>query len=447
MATISEVLLAVNKVTQSLDYQVIKSGARLTTIRVIADDRITARSDMLKALAKNGLRPRIDFQVKSIPGSTFDGIEIKETSSSVIRFLFKAKRGGSGAGAAITKLTESAQCVYAAVAFHRGRHITQGDVTPESIDAASGFYKIDENINNIKKMSDDAWIASCVKGANKLWDEFRELKSKGIVFHRGDKVVNHIENQFKRIKKVEGIKIDINKWSPADIYVTTNEYNSQCLDQEQSLKGLNQCMMERLINKSMFGVSLKKITSNIAKLEQVNVNREISNTKEFEKFEMSQDSADCYMHFKGNTKIQFRGFDGPKALTGFQGEVKGASANQGKIGLGSVNLILKLHDINQIPNIANMIRAGSRSDVIKIVEDGVEKYVKNFDKAKYISFVDKKIKDDEYDGYLYSKGSCIKVIDTINSISNQKKKNQVCEDLILYASSQSIVAAPFWKLQ
>ena len=42
-------------------------------------------------------------------------------------------------------------------------------------------------------------------------------------------------------------------------------------------------------------------------------------------------AADLYMQFKSNVEIQFRSFDGPKALTGFQGEVKGASANQERL--------------------------------------------------------------------------------------------------------------------
>ena len=37
------------------------------------------------------------------------------------------------------------------------------------------------------------------------------------------------------------------------------------------------------------------------------------------------------------------------SLTGWQGEVKGASANQGKISLGPVNMILKNHGIKTIP--------------------------------------------------------------------------------------------------
>ena len=48
MATLSEVLLAVNKVTEYLDTEV-KASATLTEILVKVDDRVTARQDMIDA--------------------------------------------------------------------------------------------------------------------------------------------------------------------------------------------------------------------------------------------------------------------------------------------------------------------------------------------------------------------------------------------------------------
>ena len=31
---------------------------------------------------------------------------------------------------------------------------------------------------------------------------------------------------------IEKIRIDINKWSPADIYITTPKYDPKCLEEE-----------------------------------------------------------------------------------------------------------------------------------------------------------------------------------------------------------------------
>ncbi len=256
MATLSEVLLAVNKVSQGLDTEVEGAGQKVTTILVKVDDRVTARADMVQALKDANLKQgkaddnnppsfgSSDFVIGSVPGSTFSGIKIKETNNSVIRFKFKGKKGGSGAGAAETKKFECAQAVYAAIAFMKGSKITSADFNEENIKSTSSMYDIDDTIANIKTLSDE-WHESCVKGANELWEKFSELKNKGVKFHRGGVEVKYIEDAFKRVKKEEKVRIDINKWSPADIYVTTKNYKHKCLDEEKTIKGLNQCMMHR----------------------------------------------------------------------------------------------------------------------------------------------------------------------------------------------------------
>tara|TARA_B100002019_G_scaffold143496_1_gene123692 strand:+ start:91 stop:1485 length:1395 start_codon:yes stop_codon:yes gene_type:complete len=464
MATLSEVLLAVNKVTQDLDTKV-DASARVTKILVKVDDRVTARADMVDALKEAGLkqganssqtRPNFgsnDFVISKIPESSFDGIVIKETSTSVIRYIFKGKRGGSGAGAAETKKTESGQAVYAAVAFNLGRHITQADITPDTVEAAKGLFDVDETRENIFKM-DDSWVSSCVKGANRLWDEFKNIKSRGVKFHRGSAEVNYIENQFKRVKKAEGVRIDINKWSPADIYVTTSGYKHKCLEEEQTLQGLNQCMMHRLVGDGqgpiMFGVSLKKITQTNAKLSKINVDPKTARDQFYDSFyRKGLKSSDIYMKFKSGVEIQFRGFDGPKSLTGFQGEVKGASANQGKVGAGSVNLILKLHGLRQIPNVASIVKA--KGTQYAALEASVKKVIlatsPSATETKYVQFIEEKAAAGELDGFMYAMGSAAALYDIITGITNKDKRDQVCEDLLLYASSKSIISAPYYKLE
>ena len=121
------------------------------------------------------------------------------------------------------------------------------DPTPKNVKAYENKFSVNGNLDKIMNQMTDEWMQSSVLGANELWEKFGSLR--GVVFHRGDKTVDHIENQFKRIKKIEKIRIDINKWSPADIYITTPNYDPKCLQDEQSIRGLNQCMNEGLILK------------------------------------------------------------------------------------------------------------------------------------------------------------------------------------------------------
>ena len=188
MATLSEVLLAVNKVTQDLDTTV-DASAKVTKILVKVDDRVTARADMVEALKEAGLKqgansdqpkPNFgssDFVISMIPESSFYGIVIRETATSVIRYIFKGKRGGSGAGAAETKKTESGQAVYAAVAFNLGRHITQADITPETVEAAKGLFDVDETRENIFKMD----VNICNRGLKQFCHQLLS-KPNGFVF-------------------------------------------------------------------------------------------------------------------------------------------------------------------------------------------------------------------------------------------------------------------------
>ena len=58
----------------------------------------------------------------------------------------------------------------------------------------------------------------------------------------------------------------------------------------------------------------------------------VANDNEFDKFyRKGVNAADIYMKFKKGVEIQFRGFDGPKALTGWQGEVKDQEQTKEKL--------------------------------------------------------------------------------------------------------------------
>lgn len=443
MVDISEVLLTLNEVLQGYESEVKKAGAKVTVLQVNGKERSEIREEIKEKLDKT----RVKYEQKPVPESGFDGLEIQESPTSILRIIFKTKGGGSGAGSDVTELGESAQCVYAAVAFGLGRHITNSDITPDNVKKFKDKFSVDGNLDKIMNEMNDEWIQSSILGANELWDKFKSLKN-GIVFHRGDKTVNHIENQFKRIKKIEGIRIDINKWSPADIYVTTPKYDPKCLEDEKSLKGLNQCMNERInpADPKMFGVSLKKMSGS-SSLKVLNFDKKDATEKKFNKVEMTQDSKDVYIHFTDGTRIQFRGFSGD-SLSGWQGEVKGSKANQGKIGGGPTNLLLKIHnqkliDINVGSKLKNKSQKGT---VINNLKENLKLVLKN--KYNESEFVKMQIDMTEvkFLAWAYSKSQGMELATILNSM-NDNIRNQVCEDFYLYANSQSSISSPYYKLE
>ena len=444
MADISEVLLAINEVLQGYESEVKKATEKITVLQINGKERSENREEIKEKLNKT----RVRYEQKPVPESGFDGLEIVESPTSILRIIFKTKGGGSGAGAAVTELGESAQCVYAAVAFGLGRHIANSDITPENVERFKDKFSVDGNLNKILNEMTKEWINSSILGANELWDKFKHLKN-GIVFHRGDKTVKHIENQFKRIKKVEKIRIDINKWSPADIYITTPQYNPDCLENEQSIRGLNQCMNERINpqDPKMFGVSLKKMSGS-SSLKILNFDKKDASEKQFSRIEATQSSKDFYIVFTDGTKIQFRGFSGDN-LSGWQGEVKGSKANQGKIGGGPVNLLLKMHGLPEVDiQVANKIKnKNQKAEVISKLKINLKEVLGGEYSDREFTNMMLSMSEKEFNSWLYSKSQGAELSKIINSISNKTKQDQLCEDLYLYANSRSSISAPYYKLE
>ena len=447
MANISEVLLAINQVLTGYDSEVKSASGGLTTLQINGKERVDIREEIKEKLDK----ARIKYEQKKIPNSGFHGLEIKESASSTLRIKFSTKGGGSGGGAALAKLAESAQAVYAAVAFGLGREIKDEDITTKNVEKYKNLFDVDGDMDKILNKLPGIWMESSILGANELWDTFKSLK--GVKFHRGDKVVTHIENQFKRIKRKEGVRMDINKWSPADIYLTTPKYDSKCLEDEQSIKGLNQCMNERInpTKPTMFGISLKKM-SNTASLKLLNFDKKDATEKEFSGIEMTQDSKDMYIVFKDGTKIQFRGFSGD-TLSGWQGEVKGSKANQGKIGGGPINLLLKLHtksvggktvDIKVAQKLKNKNERGA---VIKDLKKGLKELMGNKFKEDKFADMQLKMKEDAFLSWVYSKSQGVQLAKIVESVTDKVKKDQLCEDFYLYANSRSAIASSYYKLE
>ena len=443
MTNISEVLLVINEVLSGYDTEVKSASGGLTTLQINGKERVDIREDIKEKLDK----ARIKYVQTKIPNSGFHGLEIKESASSKLRIKFSTKGGGSGGGAALTKLAESAQAVYAAVAFGLGRTIKDEDITTENVEKYKNLYDVDGKLTEILNKLPGIWMESSILGANELYDNFKNLK--GVKFHRGGKVVENIENQFKRIKSKEGVRMDINKWSPADIYLTTPKYDPKCLEDEESIRGLNQCMNERINpqNPKMFGISLKKM-SNTSALKLLNFDKKDATEKQFSKTEMTLDSKDMYIVFKDGTKIQFRGFSGD-TLSGWQGEVKGSKANQGKIGGGPVNLLLKLHEQPLVDiKVAKKLKSESeRGAIIENLKKGLKDLLgTQFSEQKFLK-IQTSMKQDKFLAWVYSKSQGVQLAKIVNSITNTTERDQLCEDFYLYANSRSAIAAPYYKLE
>ena len=312
---------------------------------------------------------------------------------------------------------------------------------PSTVQKYSGLFSIDGNVDNILNNLPDDWIKSSVTGANKLFSAFGR-KGK-YTFHRGDATVNRINSAFTRVKANEGVRMDINKWNPSDIWLVRSDYDFKCIDDEKTLLGLNQCIQEQLQDGRLIGISLKKMQSG-ASLSAKNVFNDMKNTKKYTGYEYSNKSIDGYILLSGGTKVQFRSFGAGQGLTGFQGEVKGANANQGKIGLGPTNMILRTHGVGEIPtNAASRVRTDP-DGVFNEIAVGLKNYARMSQKQ-----IDELKKNEKINTpkFLYSKLQVTQLLDTIQSIRSKDVRDQLVEDIYLYASSQSRFSSAYYKLE
>ena len=438
--TESDIAIAVNKVLDGYDVTVHSTSGKMTRLKVIGKDRLEIRADVEKSLKDSGItwKSSDEEYPNGWSPSSFSGTVIKSDKNEKTEFIYKSTQTKqSGGGAALTKLTESAQCVYAAIAAKRGGNITSDDITKENIAAASSKFDVDEKIDNIINSLPEDWHASCIKGANELYSEF----GGNFKYERGSKNVKAIDKAFKDMKRVEGVRMDINKWSPADMYLISAAFDPKCLLEENSFRGLNQCMQERIQKKICIGVSLKKMVGN-AKIVDVNIDPSQKEPDGFSRFVFSDKSMDGYVECKSGAKIQFRAFAGAK-LTGWQGEVSGKSAKHGKISLGPLNLLIKNHvgGTKMISTGAARLVASNRAQVEKDIFCGFHRYNPGANDKK----VWETIREAE-PVWLYSKWQVVKLFDTLKSISSAKKRDQLVEDILLYAQSQSSLSAPYYKM-
>ena len=433
-----EELTVVDEILQNYNVSVLKDTKSIKEIKVLNNNRSSTRDAIENAL----YAARIPFGALTRDVGSFGGTEFNFDQKKV-RLIYKPETGGggSGAGAEDTTRNESAQAVYAAIAFGMGKTISNNDVTMKTIQKYSNLFSIDGNIDDIRNNLPDDWIKSSVTGANALYNRFG--RSGKYTFHRGDATVNRINAAFERAKSAEGVRMNINKWNPSDIWMVRSDYDFKCIDDEKTLLGLNQCIQDQLQQGKLIGISLKKMQSG-ASLSSKNVFGDMKVNKTYAGYEYSGKSIDGYIKLSGGTKIQFRSFGAGAGLTGFQGEVKGANANQGKIGLGPLNMILRAHGISQVStNAANRVTSNPDA-VFNEIALGLKKYARLSQKQIEELKENEKIVTPKF---LYSKLQITELINIIESIRNKKVRDQLVEDIYLYASSQSRFSSAYYKLE
>jgi len=252
---------------------------------------------------------------------------------------------GSGGGADATALFEGAACWVTAYRYTLRKNIdTEYIITLEDLQAVSGSVETDEPLEKIHEflINDPAWMKSSIRTANKLYSatKYRNTKFK---FHRGTSIVNTVENHFKKVNAADGRPFsNINKWTPADIYMCSHDFDVSMITDEMTFQGgINKILLDLIKSKQLIGVSLKKVESSTANLTEHNFTRaSLTVKKPFVNVgsKTLMNSMDVYLEGQG-VSVQYRATDAEGKT--WQGEVMGSAAKHGKVGGGVMNYIME----------------------------------------------------------------------------------------------------------
>ena len=446
LVTSEEILPLIEPALKDVTVDIEQNDTKNLVVRFTTPSRAALRPEVEKILSDNNITFG-DITNKSLAG-TFGGTQIETYDLKRIRLRYKAPQGGGARGGTrIANLGEGSQCIYAAVAFGLGRNITQRDISKTNIEKYKKKFDIDSTVDEILDDLPEIWMNSSILGANKLFDKFFKVNGK-FTFHKGSKdagskIVRKINELFQKFKKDEGLSLNINKWNPADFWLVSSEFDVKILEEEKTMEGFNQQIQKQLLNNKLIGISLKQMGGK-ATLTVNNVERNKKYEKKYSGYTFSTKSIDGYINLTGNSKLQFRATAGPTNLTGWQGEIQGGLAAGGKISLGPFNMLLRAHDIKEIPTDAAKRVRNEPDKVYKDISYGLEKFG-NMKKAEITKFKTNKIVTNQY---LYSKLQVVQLIKIFEVTLKQKKKlrNQLAEDMFLYAASLSKYSSAFYKL-
>jgi len=363
-----------------------------------------------------------------------------------IRINVKPPVGGSYSASKKTAIAESAQAVYAQYV------VDNTGITVDSVIDSQKLKKAYDkcvttgaSFEEIESIDPD-WKKSSIMGAIKLKTPY----GQGYKYLRGGDMVDKVGDAFKKVKKVQGWYGDLNKWSPADIYIAKSTFTAQQLQDELSgittWETLNARMYELLTDKKFIGVSLKKMERG-ANLTDINFPTDTSTVDfKYEKMESPMTSTSGYLIMKKGPmeiKVNFRTFT---SSGGFSGEVLGGSARHGKVGHGAMSNLLKAHGLPELednPTSRRIATQGSDQMAQWIAKTSVELGLVNSNQE---AEAEMRWKSGDTN-YRQSKYLTVKLFEIINGIKNNDKKNMLMEDMYRYASSTvKNVSGPYIKL-
>ena len=367
--SLDQVKLQLKLDTYEIVFGDMKPSLNLQEIKVQIKDT-KARSNRIQfqaALMEELQRAHPDFIVK----------ELKDSPEAIKPIEFTDRNKGNdgkprlegrrifmkplGRATPVTEFSESLVAYACSIYQELGGDIEQGDLITKNLPAAKNVLAENKGtkltLNQCIGALNDEWWKSSVAIANALMGSNHVDSSMTYSFHRGDMFMDNIYKKAKEVLKAgddsgKFASMDMNKWNPSDIWLSSTKVTKQTINEEVSkMKGGIQefnAMLTRLRKeKKLIGVSLKKTEGATAKVDLVKNESSslaergldlvyVGPTASKSKFQKS-----IVIQFKldGNLgDMQFRNFSSTPKRNGFQGNITGlqgqsAAAVHGKVGV------------------------------------------------------------------------------------------------------------------
>jgi len=448
-------------------------------IHVTPSRRIAIRDEIVDYL--NGVLDRGDFgdfvEVRSgtptKPDSEQFDVVVKYSGkkAQVIRILVKpTNAGGSGGGAAKTKIQEVGQALFTAIRYLKNQplecHPIDISKCLTDADFEEGMKYVDCN-NEVKIEEitglEQEWKDAFILGANKIYDK---IGGSGWQFLRGDKIVDDgaLKKAFTRVKRNSPNAPDNeDKWNPSDIWmIKSNEKDAivNKLKEENTIDCLNEYIASKFQDKEFIGLSLKKLgpsarwtTMNSPNTKQLDKAKKVRFIKNKTLGELTAFSAmDVYFVFspsgsKTKDSFQARNFAGTNRGD-WKLEIKGEFAAQGKIqGQVMRNLLTAAGFSTPVPDEPSFNDCKPESNKVQ----GINKEI--FDIMNGLSPKPKgwnaknaqtEIRNKDA-SWKYSKLAGLRLLKWLMSLP-QSEANRAVKEMYLYASSQTDKSSVHYKI-
>ena len=336
---------------------------------------------------------------------------------------------GQGGGTANTSIAESSQCVFNALLYYVVDDINDETLTPENYKKAYSYCRVTSTLDEIISFSQDAsWRNTFILTAQKLK---QTIPGSNFEFHRGSEFTNSIYNSYKLSSKESGIKMQSDKWNPADIWIVDKSILGY--DFPTNITDLNADIANLFTEEKLLGISLKKV-GKVANLSYYNISDQEIKGYTIDSIEAKPSNKGGQINYDGG-KIYFRTFN---FATNFAGEILGKTAAHGKIGIGPLNDILKYNNRPALPNTKSLKASLKNQDTttLSTFRDNLIKINGNISESDFMDLINSKGIDWQVSKYL-ALHVCVQA---------QNNGDELLSDMIRYSSSSTKISSVFIKI-